>query len=81
MVDNQSQDGDRQQEKFNSEGIMIGIISSLELDVHQVECRITRSNEEYFHSRIVQTHIIRHQIQVPRRISKCKQDLRFPTDP
>ncbi len=55
------------------ENIMIGVIRSLEFDVHQIYCGVTGSYEEDFHNRIVKADKVGDQIQISCRVREGKQ--------
>lgn len=54
------------------EDIMIGVIRSLEFDVHQIYCGVTGSYEEDFHNRIVKADKVGDQIQISCRVREGK---------
>ena len=45
MVDNESKDSRGDDNKLQSEGVMIAIVGGSKLVMHQVECSIGRQNE------------------------------------
>lgn len=64
MIEHERQDDRRNDEKFDSESVMLSIVGGLELDVHQVESAERRRQIEDFHGRVVQRDKMGEQVQV-----------------
>lgn len=80
MIDNKCKYRTRDQQKFNSERIVIRVISRPELDIHQIQSGQRCRNEDQLHCRIIKAHECRDQIQVSRNVCNGKQNLGLSRD-
>ena len=60
---------------------MIGVVGGLELEVNQVDGEIGGAHKEDLHGRVVETHVVRDQVQVPCCVRESKQQLGLPRNP
>jgi len=81
VVDDESQEGHRQEEEFDSERVMVGVVGGLKLDVDEVEGGVGRGDEKDLHRRVVHAHKVGDEVHVPRRVRQGEEDLRLPTYP
>jgi len=81
VVDDERQEGHRQEEEFDSERVMVGVVGGLKLDIDKVEGGVGGEDEKDLHRRVVHAHKVGHQVQVPRRVRQGKQHLRLATYP
>ena len=65
MINENGQTGDGNDEELRSEGVMIGVIGGLELEVDQIHRSRTGEYVEHLHARIVGRDEGCEQIQVP----------------
>jgi len=76
VVQEQRQDDTGQDQELNSEGIMVGVIGGLELEVHEVAGADGRGKEEHLHGRVVGRDEVGEQVQVTGDEHQGEQDLR-----
>jgi len=81
VIHDEGEEGDGQEEEFDSERVMGGVVGGLELDIDEVEGGVGGGNEEDLHGRVVHAHIVRDQVQVSGRVGEGEEDLGLPTDP
>jgi len=77
MIQNNSQKCTWAQQKLNSKGVMVAVISCLKLDVHQVDGGSSGRDEEDLHHGVVQGDKVSDQVQVPRHEYNQEQNLGF----
>jgi len=65
VIDQEGEDEGRNNQELHSEGVVISVVSRLELDENQINSADGGCQEEEFHHRIVQRHEVSEQIQVP----------------
>jgi len=58
VIDDEGQEGDGNEEKLNSKGVVIRVISGLELEINQVDRQVGGADKEDFHGRVVKTHVV-----------------------
>jgi len=75
MVDQERKATNRYHKKLHTESIMVCIVSSLELEVHEVHRKEGRPNEEAFHDGVVWRDEGGNQIQIACEKNQSKQDL------
>jgi hypothetical protein len=75
MVDEQGQDHGRNDEKLDSERVMLTIVRGLELDIHQIERAKRGGQVEDLHHRVVQRDEVGEQVQVAGEKDEREQDL------
>jgi len=80
VVDNQGNQGRRDQQEFYSECVMIAVIGGLEFDEHEINGSVGSGDKKDLHDGIVNRDEVSQQIQISRREDKRKQDLRLAGD-
>jgi len=77
MIDDQRNEGRRNQEEFYSECVMIAVVGGLEFEQHEIHGPVRGGDEEDLHDGVVDRDEVRQQIQVTRREHEREQDLRL----
>lgn len=75
MVDQERQSSHWNNQELHSEGIMVAVICSLELEVYQINSGHCGSNEDDLHDSVVNRDEVCEQIQVPCDEDQAKHDL------
>lgn len=77
VIDNEWQQSQWCNEEFYSESVMVAIICSSKLSVHQINRCKWRGHEDHFHGRVVQWHKWCEKIKVASWEDYRKHQLRF----
>ena len=77
MVEHQSKEQRGTDEKFNPKGVMVAVIGSLELDVHQIDSGGSRADKEELHSGVVEGDEGGEEVEVARTEDGQEEDLRL----
>lgn len=72
MIDEKTENEARQQQEFNSEWVVIMIVSSSEFQVHQIEGSKGWSNEDKLHESVINTNECCEEVQVSTQINDCE---------
>ena len=75
MIDKHCQNYCRNDKKLNAERIVYFVVSSLELNVHQIDSAQRWNDIKYLHSCVIQRYEVCEQIQIACQEHQCKKDL------
>lgn len=77
VIYQQSQQHTRDQQEFNSERVMVVVVGSAELQIHQVEGSKRWDDKYELHKRIVQTNVGCEEVEIAAEIDDGEKDLWF----
>lgn len=75
MIDDQRNEGRRNQEEFYSECVMIAVVGGLEFEQHEINGPVRGSDEEHLHNGVVDRDEVGQKVQITRRENEREQDL------
>lgn len=57
MIDQQGENGCRDEQELDPERIMVVVVRRLEFDVHEIDCGVRRSYKHHFHKSIISRYV------------------------
>lgn len=75
MIKNKREDGRRQEDELDPEGVMVVVIGSLELKKHKVDSPDGANEEENLHRSVVEGYEVGEQIEIAGEEHQSKKAL------